>query len=175
MFRFANSLMSLDIVQKLIASPRAVAGGLVGLVVLVLVVLFTKAFFVILFGLIGTAVGYLLHNFQKDDNPIPALRSVFGMRRSHALAIGSVVAALIAALLFLEGIGTPPEATFTKAVLTCGAYAFFAFSVSSYVFGRQAMSRARRKLARAGVEQTHIWQMNAEASRKKSDTMSKVF
>ncbi|MCV3271415.1 hypothetical protein [Roseobacter sinensis] len=142
---------------------------------MLLVVLFTKAFFVVLFGLIGTAAGYVLHNLHKDDNPIPALRSVFGVRRSHALALGSVIAALIALMLFLEGIGASPDAPFTKAAFTCGAYGFFAFSLSSYVFGRQALSRARRKLARAGVEQTHIWQRNAEASRKKGGAMSNVF
>lgn len=166
MSRIANSLMSQDVVQRMVASPRTVFIAILGLLIMIVAIMFTKEFFVILSGLAGTAAGYWLHNFQKDENPIYALRSVCRMRRVNAVLLGSVISALIAILLFWEGIATSEELAVLGAFYTAGAYAFFAFSVSSYVFGRQAISRARRRLGKASVEQAHIWHMRAEASRR---------
>lgn len=166
MTRFANSLMSSDIMQRIIASPRTVLAVLCGVLVLIIAGLYTKEFFVVLSGLAGTAAGYLVHRLQENDNPISALRSVFNMRRINSVTLGSGLSALIALILFWEGIAASPERAVMSAIFTSGAYAFFAYSLSSYVFGRQAISQAKRKLAKASVEQTHIWHTRARAARK---------
>ncbi len=172
MLRLANSLMKLDSARGATVSPRMIALCSVALVVAVLATLFTKVFFVVLFGMIGITAGYALHNLRDDENPLPAVRPILGIRRLLAIVALSAVSMLIALALFVESIGAQDSGAFGKGALMCGAYAFFAFGVASYVFGRQALSRARRKLARASVEQMHIWRLEDDASRQKGDALS---
>ncbi|WP_159977510.1 hypothetical protein [Roseobacter cerasinus] len=158
--------MSLDIFQKRAMALRLIFIAFIAGVVLALTVLVTKEMFILLFGLVGAAGGYLLHNSREHPNPLLAQRSLFNMRRQRALALGSLLAAAMAAVLFWEGVLLSQHFPAAAFMFTCGAYAFFAFSLSSYVFGRQAVARARRKFARAGVQQAHIWEMEAAAARR---------
>ncbi|WP_298969466.1 hypothetical protein [uncultured Roseobacter sp.] len=168
MTRIANFLTSQDFLQRLIVSPRHALAALFGLVIGLVAIFFPKEFFVILAGLTGTAAGYALYNFPKSDNPVATLRPLWKMRRLHAMILGSLTTACLAVLLFLQGIGAFDDQSTGSAVYTALAYAFFAFSVSSYLFGRQSLSQARRKMAKASVEEVHAWQMRADAARKSS-------
>ncbi len=168
MSRIANSLMSQNIIQRIIASPRTVVAILAAILTVLVAILFTKELFVVFCGLAGMVAGYLIHNFQGEENPVHALRSVFGLRRIWAVTLGSIMSALIAAILFWESLFTTSDVAALGVVFTAGAYAFFAFSVSCYVFGRRAISRAKRILKRADAEQTHAWFMRSEALRKAS-------
>ncbi|WP_227271073.1 hypothetical protein [Roseobacter weihaiensis] len=166
MLRFVNALMLQDKFQKLIMSPRRLALCLLIIVLVLIAVLFTKAFFVAVLGLAGMAAGYLFHARQEDDNPIRALRSILNMRRIYALTLGSALCAVAAVFLLWEGVSIAEASPIISTICTSCAYAFFSFSLSSYVFGRQAISRARRKLAKASVEQRHLWEAQAEAGQK---------
>lgn len=138
--------------------------GLVfGLMFGIAALLFTKEVFVVSAGLLGTAAGFAWHNFSRPRNPVSVLKPIWKLRRIHWISLGSIVSICIASVLFVLSVGVFNEEAGQRVFYTAGAYGFFAFGVSSFIFGRQKQSQARRKLARASAEQAHEWHMQVDA------------
>ncbi|MBW4706258.1 hypothetical protein KX928_00495 [Roseobacter sp. YSTF-M11] len=162
MSRLANLVMSRDFYQKIAETPQGSFLALCGALVFAIAVLWTKIFMVVAAGMAGTALSFWLHQLQKSDNPYRDLKPIWGLRRTTVITFTSIFTAILALVFFLKGITLPENQSVFAAFCTASAYACFAFSVSSFVFGHQRVSSAKRRLAQAGVEQTHAWRVEAD-------------